>query len=80
MSSSPESGPQDFHQIPRGGTLWPLAVLAFLAWWQDETVIAGEAAQRAAEDEGGSTLAVLVTQALGVGLRPGWTSAGQPQR
>ncbi len=30
MSSSPESGPQDFPQIPRGGTLWPLAVLAFL--------------------------------------------------
>ncbi len=33
MSSSPESdrpGPQDFPQIPRGGSLWPLAILAFL--------------------------------------------------
>jgi len=67
-------------QAPAGLASNPLAVLAFLAWWQDETVLAGEAAQRAAEDEGGSTLAVLVTQALGIGLRPGWTGAGQPQR
>ncbi|SDY85262.1 protein of unknown function [Modestobacter sp. DSM 44400] len=67
-------------QAPAGVAAHPLAVLAFLAWWQDETVIAGEAAQRAVEDEGVSTLATLVAKALGVGFRPGWTAASRQRQ
>ncbi|GAA4757491.1 hypothetical protein GCM10023328_46720 [Modestobacter marinus] len=67
-------------QAPAGLAAHPLAVLAFLAWWQDETLMAGEAAQRAAEDQGASTLAPLVTKMLGAGFRPGWTGASLPVR
>lgn len=62
---------------PAGLAAHPLAVLA---WWQDETLMAGEAAQRAAEDQGASTLAPLVTKMLGAGFRPGWTGASLPVR
>jgi len=55
---------------PRAG--YPLAVMAWLAWWRGEGARADVLLQQCLQDDPGNSLGRLLTEALDGGVRPGW--------
>lgn len=49
-----------------------LTVLALLAWWSGDAVLASVLVERALDQDPGHRLAELLDRALGAGLPPGW--------
>lgn len=60
---------------PRGKQAPALALLALLAWWEGNGVLASDRLAAALEVDPGYRLALLVGRALEAGLAPGWARA-----
>lgn len=63
------------HAAP-GRAGYPLAVLAWLAWWRGHGARADVLRQQSLEEEPGNTLSLLLCDILDGGVRPGWALPG----
>jgi hypothetical protein len=61
------------HTSTDADTVAPLTLLGFLAWWNGDGASANLYLDRALERDPNYRLALLVSEALGYGMGPGWT-------